>query len=149
MKELKNIKVVDRHNRRLSPTTATIAKTLIAREKAKWIIENDILMLLKTQKEIKELKKKVIEEENRICYICGYKIPEDIPATIDHVNPKSKLGKDDRVNLRCCCKRCNDDKANMNINEYFIHIQENIKNYDYIDLEMFQKCVMIENTKKE
>lgn len=143
IEELKKIKiaVIDKKYRRLSPTNLLIAQTLIAREKAVWVIKNKKIMLLKTQKDWKDLKKKVIKEEKRICYICKETIPEEIPATVDHVNPKSKLGKDDRKNLRCCCKRCNDDKANMNYIDYVTHMKSNKEKYNYIN---FDKLEVIE-----
>lgn len=130
----KNVLVVDKYDRVLSPTNILIANTLVARERAVWIEENKSLRLIKTKQDWKELKNRVVKEENRICYICNEFIPEDTPATVDHVNPKSKFGKDERSNLRCCCKRCNDDKANMNLDEYYEHVKSNIDKYGYIDL---------------
>lgn len=134
---LKKIKVnvVNKEYKKLSPTNMLIANTLIAREKAIWIDEGNTLMLFKTKEDFKELKKVIIIEENRICYICKIKIPEEEYATIDHVNPKSKFGKDDRENLHCCCKRCNDDKGNFTYDEYINHIKNNLEKYKYLNLK--------------
>lgn len=139
--ELKNIKVevINRENKKLAPTNLLVARTLIARDKAIWIKKDKIIMLLQTKKEFKEFKNKIIAEENRICYICNVRIPEDEHATIDHVNPKSKYGKDNRENLHCCCKRCNDDKGNMDIEQYYNHIKAHINKYYYINIDKLYK----------
>lgn len=139
MKKKKDIKVFNINGNKLSPTNIQIANTLVAREKAIWIEKGKSLTLLYTKSDFKKIKKQVINEENRICYICKKVIPESEYATIDHVNPKSKLGKDDRKNLRCCCKRCNDDKKNMDIFEYIQHMKGHLKDYNYIDFEYLEK----------
>ena len=110
--ELKNIKVevLNKRYKKLAPTNLLVARRLVSREKARWIKENEVIMLLKTKKDFKKLKAKIIEEEGRQCYICGKIIPENEYATIDHMYPKCRCGKDTRDNLHCCCKRCNDDK---------------------------------------
>lgn len=137
--DTKNIKVFNTREKELAPTSLRIAKTLVARDKAVWIEEGKSLTLLYTKSEFKKLKKQVIEEEGRRCYICGEKIDITEAATIDHVYPKSRYGKDSRDNLRCCCKKCNDDKGNMNFYQYYNHIMANIENYSYIDFENLEK----------
>lgn len=139
--ELKNIKVevVNKNNKRLAPTNIVVATTLIARDKAVWVEENKVIMLLKTKKDFKILKNKIIEEENRICYICNSVIPLDEHATIDHVNPKSKFGKDERENLHCCCKRCNDDKGSRDIEQYYFYVINHIEDYNYLNLNNLYK----------
>lgn len=148
--ELKNIKieVVNKSNKKLAPTNMLVARTLIARDKAIWIKKDKMIMLLQTKKEFKEFKNKIIAEENRICYICNIKIPNDERATIDHVYPKSKYGKDNRENLHCCCKRCNDDKGNMDIEQYYNHIKNNIEKYHYINIDNLYKLKTEYNLKK-
>lgn len=135
--DLKKIKVnvINKENKKLSPTNMLVANTLIAREKAVWVDGGKTLMLLKTKEDFKNLKKLIIKEENRICYICKQKIPETEHATIDHINPKSKFGTDSRENLHCCCKRCNDDKGNLTYDEYVKHIKENPDKYKYLDIK--------------
>ena len=34
--------------------------------------------------------------------------------------------------MKCCCERCNNDKGNMKLSEYVLHILENRGKYDYI-----------------
>lgn len=134
MNKVKDIKVFNKRGKELAPTSRVIAKTLVAREKAVWIKEGESLTLLSTKSDFKKLRKRVISEEKRKCYICGETILEDEPATIDHVDPKSRYGKDNRKNLRCCCKRCNDDKGNTGFLEYCNEIFKNKKVYSYINL---------------
>lgn len=138
MKKEKNIKVFNTKGKELAPTSIQIASTLVARDKAIWIEEGESLTLLYTKSDFKKVKKEVIKEEQRICYICGNKIPEDEYATIDHVNPKSRLGKDDRANLRCCCKRCNDDKKSMDIFQYIQYMKRHLSRYEYIDFKYLE-----------
>lgn len=52
------------------------------------------------------------------CYICGRETPQRLlgtqharAPTVDHVIPLSKGGPHLRSNLRCACKRCNNEKA--------------------------------------
>lgn len=134
------VNVVNKDNNKiLPPTNLYKAKMLVKRNKAKWLIKGKIIKLLQTQKEFKQLKKQIIEEEKRICYICNEYIPEKFSATIDHVNPKTKLGQDVRENMRCCCKRCNDDKSSMNIAQYYYHVRRNKEKYPYLDIKHLKR----------
>ena len=137
--EVRSIKVLNKKGKELAPTTFKIAKTLVAREKAIWIEEGKSLTLLYTKSDFKKLKKQIIKEEGRKCYICGEIIDSSVPATVDHVYPKSRYGKDSRENLRCCCKRCNDDKGNRSFYQYYCHIKNNIRDYDYINFNNLEK----------
>ena len=129
----KIINVIDKNSNALSPTDVRTASTLVYRERAKWVGKNKI-MLIKTKKDWINLKNSIIEEEQRICYICGRFIPIKEHATVDHINPKSRRGKDERSNLHCCCKRCNDDKSNMTFIEYCQHTKEDkTGKYDYLN----------------
>jgi len=151
--DLKKIKVdvVDKSNKPLSPTNLLVARTLVNRERAIWVGKNKI-KLIKTKQDWIKLKNKVIEEEYRMCYICGDFIPITEHATVDHINPRSKYGKDERENLHCCCKRCNDDKSNMTLDEYYEHVKrEKMKHnkYDYLILDKLKKVVEIEYNNKD
>lgn len=143
--DLRKVKVdvVNKDNKPLSPTNALIARTLVDRERAEWIGKNKI-KLLKTKQDWIKLKNRVIVEEHRMCYICGEFIPVTEHATVDHINPRSKFGKDERENLHCCCKRCNDDKSNRTLLEYYEHVENEKKKgnkYDYLDLNKLYKLV--------
>lgn len=91
------------------------------------------VMLKQTKKERIRKKHSIIAEAKRICYICNTKIPEDEVATIDHIIPKSRNAQADTYdNMRCCCSRCNNDKANMTLSEYVQHIFNNRPLYEHI-----------------
>ena len=139
----KNIKVLSKNNKYLSPTTDKLAKLLIKRKKA-IRIDDSTIKLTYDKKELRDLQRQVIAEENRICYICGKKIPQTERATVDHVIPKNRYGEDKRENLHCCCQRCNVDKGNMTIKEYYQYIKLSKlrgKKYKYIDLEKLKKFI--------
>lgn len=96
-------------------------------------INSATIRLKQTKREKIRKKHDIIAESKRICYICNKKIPEDEVATIDHVIPKSRDNRADIFeNMRCCCSRCNNDKDNMKISEYVMHICNNRSKYDYI-----------------
>lgn len=109
-------------------------------KQAKWISYNEIQLLVSEDELIKRklipkiLKKRIIEEEKRICYICGKKIPKHETPTIDHLISVSNGGNNDRNNLRCCCYDCNKDKGYMDIEEYYKHILQNINDYSHLAL---------------
>ena len=140
MKDIKQVKVdvYSVNGKKLAPTNLRVAKTIIGRKKAKWIKENESLILLYSKSEFKALKKLVIEEENRICYICK-SIMDIGDATVDHIIPKSRGGCDFRYNLACSCPRCNEDKKNLTLEEYIRHIEKNRKKYKYIDLKHLKR----------
>lgn len=72
-----------------------------------------------------ELKQKIYNRDDGICYICGCKTTiatkeerlKDNCFTVDHVIPISKGGKTVIDNLKCCCVRCNSLKGNFTFSE--------------------------------
>ena len=152
-KKLVKIEVYSINGKKLPSTNLKVAKTMIRRKKAEWINENESLTLLYSKSEFKALKKLVIEEENRTCYICKAVIDVE-KATIDHIIPKFKGGTDYRYNLACSCLRCNEDKKNFTLRQYIRHIENNIEKYKYIDLKYLKKQLIerrseYEKAKKE
>lgn len=86
-----------------------------------------------TKKERIRRKHGIIAESRRICYICNTRIPDDEIATVDHIVPKSRDKRADTYsNMRCCCNRCNNDKANRTLSEYVQHIIKHRQEYKYI-----------------
>jgi 5-methylcytosine-specific restriction protein A len=59
------------------------------------------------------VRKRVIQEEGRICAECGKIIENDADVTVDHKSPRSKYREKelDRENLRVLCRRCNSSKG--------------------------------------
>lgn len=136
----KNIRVYDVDGRPLANCTRKRANFLTSIERARWIGHCKIQLSV-NNKERKEIKDKVIAQANGVCYICGEKT--DIP-TIDHVIPKKARGQDRDWNLQCCCKRCNEDKADLEIKDYVRLIYLNRKSYPYLSNEQLVKleCFM-------
>ena len=129
--KIKNINVVDTDNRRLSVSTSLRADKLVKRGCALWLDEKSIKLLVNNNNR-KNLKKEIVEEANRICYICNVYIASKLIPTLDHVIPKVKDGKDIKANLKCCCHRCNTDKAAMDISEYVMAMYDNPEIYPWI-----------------
>lgn len=131
-KKPKTIAVVDINNNFLSFCTRDRAKKIVQEHKGYYIAERTLKLKTSKAKEAKD-RRDVIKESKRVCYICNRKIPKDEIATIDHVIPKSRdehaLNK---FNLKCCCERCNNDKADMTLLEYVQHIRYNREAYGYI-----------------
>lgn len=119
----------------LSHCTWQRASILLANGRAEQI-DASTVMLKETKQDRKKKKNNIIEEAGRICYICGEHIPEDEPATIDHLIPKSRdKYADVYENMRCCCSRCNRDKENRKPIEYLHFIKENREEHSYLSNE--------------
>ena len=116
------------------------ALSLIETDRAEWIEKGQALRIFYDKRRWKIIKDRIISDANRICYICGERIPEDEIATIDHVIPMSRRISPcyKESNLRCCCLRCNGDKGDMDIQEYVDHIENNRYDYEYIPNERIE-----------
>lgn len=132
--QVKNIIVFNKGGQLLAPCSIKRANKLVKRNCAKWIDANKIELLV-NDKDRKILRKQIIEEAGRICYICNEYIVENEFPTLDHVTPKFELGEDKKENLKCCCKRCNDDKSNMGLKKYVSYIKINRGHYTWISDE--------------
>jgi 5-methylcytosine-specific restriction endonuclease McrA len=135
--DIANVQVYDKDGRLLAACTHKRADKLVKRKSAEWIGYKQIKLLV-NKEETRQLRKEVEIESKRICYICGSVIPENIPITLDHVIPKSEGGPDSKSNIRCACKRCNDDKNNRTIQDYVKHISRYRLIYDYISDERLE-----------
>lgn len=61
----------------------------------------------------------VYSKTNSRCAYCGKQLPKDsIDATIDHVIPKTKGGRNNIENLLPCCRSCNTSKGVKTLEEY-------------------------------
>lgn len=74
-----------------------------AKRKAHWTAE---------RKEIKWLKKQLINRDGNICQICGKEILNMKDCTIDHIIPISKGGLTELNNCQLAHMKCNLDKGN-------------------------------------
>lgn len=129
--KIKEIIVFDKNNIKLSLCTYLRASKLVSRKSAFWLNKNSIKLLV-DKNDRKKLRKEIVEKADRICFICNERIPEGTNPTLDHVIPKVKCGEDSIDNMRCCCKRCNSNKANMLMKDYIIDMKNNPKDYPWI-----------------
>ena len=138
--EPKIIRVIGPNGQSMSRCTKTKAYKLVKTKRAAWSAYNTIT-LFKSKADLCEEKQEIIEEAGRICYICGDYIPEDERATVDHVIPKSTHSPYayERENQRCCCQRCNADKANRTLTAYVNHICSHREEYAYISKNRLKK----------
>lgn len=128
----KVIDVTDKDGSYLAPCSLKRAQKLVNRDCAIWEDDSRIRLLINNN-DRKILRKEIIAEANRVCYICGAKIPDNEYPTLDHVQPKAGLlGRDIKSNLKCCCKRCNDNKSNTPWDIYIEKIKSNREDYPWI-----------------
>jgi hypothetical protein len=140
----KCITVYDKNGKRLAACTKKRAEKLVARQSAYWIGENQIKLLV-NQNDRKKMRKEIIAEANRTCYICGVYIPENEYPTLDHVVARAQYGVEAKKNLKCCCKRCNNDKADKPLIEYVEHIKGHVEAYPWISPE---RLILLEELAK-
>jgi 5-methylcytosine-specific restriction endonuclease McrA len=68
--------------------------------------------------------REVLERDNWTCYICGQSTPKELRGThgdnapeLDHVVPITRGGEHTRANVRCACRRCNNQKGTKMLSE--------------------------------
>lgn len=128
----KTIAVFDNDGLYLSHCTYERARKLIKERKAFYIGISTIKLVTGKKQKLRE-KHMVIKEDRRVCYICTEHIPENKQATVDHVIPKSRdKFADIKMNMRCCCERCNNDKNDRTLYEYVKYMKRNRYKYPYI-----------------
>ena len=131
-KKPKVITVLDVNGKFLNFCTRQRAKKIVETHKGYFIKDKTLVLKTSKAKEDKQ-RKQVIKEAKRICYICNKNISLKEKATIDHVIPKSRDEfATNKFNMKCCCERCNNDKADMTLLEYVQHIRYNREVYNYI-----------------
>ena len=73
----------------------------------------------------KKMRFEVFKRDGFICQYCG-KTPPDVTLEIDHINPKSKDGKDDINNLVTACFDCNRGKSNVELTKIPNTLKDNL-----------------------
>jgi len=67
-------------------------------------------------------RQEIFERDDWTCYLCGrlalgeWNDPDE--PTIDHIQPLAKGGAHTRINVACCCRRCNSLKIDFTFDEY-------------------------------
>ena len=74
--------------------------------------ENVVVIKVPRRSFTKQEKLTVYTRYQGTCGICGNFVPPN-EMTIDHIIPISKGGTYDLDNLQCCCKKCNQIKADI------------------------------------
>lgn len=77
--------------------------------------------------EKQEIKSKLWDRDGQICYLCNENMSYR-EATIDHVIPLAKYGKDDMSNYKLTHPKCNLEKGNMMLDVYIKWRQEHYGN---------------------
>jgi hypothetical protein len=63
-------------------------------------------------------KEFVEQNRNSKCLYCGVKLHQE-NATADHIIPISDGGNNCQVNLVVCCKKCNNERGNIDFKSYY------------------------------
>ena len=71
-----------------------------------------------------ELKEYLLYKWHHQCAYCDAK---NVPLEIEHVVPKSKGGSNSVTNLVIACRRCNDKKSNLSIDQFLKNKSERLK----------------------
>ncbi len=62
------------------------------------------------------------------CAYCGLKFSEKLPATVEHIKPRSKGGASNIKNYVAACPSCNGDKGDMNL-DIFIEKKPQVQKF--------------------
>lgn len=73
----------------------------------------------------KKIRFEVFKRDGFQCAYCG-KTPPQVTLEVDHIDPKSKGGKDDLNNLITACFDCNRGKKNIPLSKIPSKISENL-----------------------
>lgn len=74
----------------------------------------------------KKLRFEVFKRDGFQCAYCG-KTPPEVSLEVDHVQPKSKEGKDDINNLVTACFNCNRCKSNIELDKIPNKLSDNLE----------------------
>lgn len=120
MKKEKIVTVLSKEGIPISMCTKKRAHQLTTRQAAKWIGWNK-LELIYDRHDVKLFKQEAIERDNYTCYIptCGKVMSPNHPdLSADHIKSRAKGGTDLPDNLACCCKQCNEEKGDMDLEDF-------------------------------
>jgi 5-methylcytosine-specific restriction endonuclease McrA len=69
-----------------------------------------------------KLRSRLLTRQNGCCYFCKLRISVR-QATIDHLVPRAKGGKNRESNLAAACFKCNNEKGSLSVAEYMLVLQ--------------------------
>ena len=67
------------------------------------------------------------------CCYCGERIPLHVHSlhpqayTREHLVPRSKGGNNTHLNKQPCCKRCNQDKGNLTLEQWIVRLEKRLR----------------------
>jgi hypothetical protein len=71
----------------------------------------------------KKLRFEVFKRDSFTCQYCGQKAP-DVFLEADHIEPRSKGGKDSLMNLITACRGCNSGKSNRKLSDDTVLVKQ-------------------------
>lgn len=89
----------------------------------------------------KKTRFEVFKRDSFTCQYCGSKAP-DVILEVDHINPKSKGGKDDLLNLITACFNCNRGKSDRKINDDSV-VEKQRKQIEQLNIRRQQLEMML------
>ena len=95
----------------------------------------------------KKLRFEVFKRDGFKCRYCG-KTPPQVILEIDHVNPKSKGGIDDKKNLVTSCFDCNRGKRNNKIKLLPINLKESVEQLEEMEFQYIAYQKMLDKINK-
>lgn len=123
--QFNEVVVLDKYGFQISKCSKKRAHQLITRKAAVWY-DYYAIKLLYDYNDKKRFKQQAMERDNWTCYICSKIMhPTHAELTADHIISRSKGGTDYPENIACCCKNCNNQKGNMDLEDYLQSLQEN------------------------
>jgi len=83
--------------------------------------ENDRLVKIIVRKSQRRLEEKIVWNVfKRDKYTCQYCGKDDVPLTVDHIVRWENLGQTHEDNLITACKKCNNKRGDMEMNEWLV-----------------------------
>lgn len=132
----KEVTVLDKHGQPISKCTKKRAHQLISREAADWVGWNT-LRLRYDREDKKHFKAIAMERDNYTCYIitCRKVMHKDHPdLSADHIKSRAKGGSDYSENIACCCKQCNEEKGNLDLEDFLaLKMEQMLKGEEHVE----------------
>jgi hypothetical protein len=103
---------------KLVPVTALIVETV--RFDTQKMVNPEISGALYQQGELAgyEVREYLLEKWGRKCSYCG---AENVPLEVEHISPMGKGGSDRVSNLALACRKCNQKKADQDLNKFLVN----------------------------
>jgi len=73
-------------------------------------------------KDYRRHRAKVFKRDGYTCFYCGHNKVQNL--SLDHITPKSKGGSDNPSNLLTACKKCNNMKGDMGLDEFIEYVNK-------------------------